>query len=363
MKFISVVLLFISLIYADDINISENNLSEINETVLKTVVKEDINISQDVWEFKQIDPFISQKDMKIAILISKKKFFKYIPELMNSVNAYLIKKDITYSIKLIDIPEDSNLTSILDNVSEEYTYIFTYFTDDRELQQLNNYPYNYFFIPTINKKDTNLTSNNIFFGGIDYDTQVSKLNELVDGFTIIYNSKKLSISNKLSIKESNVINFPYSTLYFENQNYRNKTIKDSNLILNTNSVMSAQILSNLTFHNNEPRQILSTQINYNPLIFTLTQKDSIKNMIIVNSISKSNPIINDNNLLLNTNIKYNWLNFSSSILMNKAYSLENNYNEFYANDFYLYMFHNQINYNTKLYKIEKNSFKNIKEKE
>ena len=349
MKFITLILIFVSLIYAND----TNDTNETNST--------DNNLSQSVWTFKKIDPFIPPKNMQIAILISKKKFFKYIPELMNSLNAYLIKKDVSYSLKLIDTPADSNLTSILNDVTKQYTYIFAYFSNIKKLQKLTDYPYNYFFIPTINKEDTNITSNNIFFGGINYNTQISELNNKIDGFTIIYNSKNLSISQKLLNKESNILTFPYKTLYFENRRFKNRIIKDSNLILNTNAVMSAQILSNLTFYNNTPSKIFSTQINYNPLIFTLNQTNSIKNMIIASSISKSNPIIKENNLLLNSNIQYNWLNFSSSVLMNLAYNLETDYDGLYANDFYLYLFNNQINYKTNLYQIKRNGFEKIKE--
>lgn len=350
MKIVLIMFIFLSSIFAEDLNSTTNEETQTNPDVIL-----------EEWEFKEIEPFMTQKEMNIAVLISKEKFFKYIPQIMNSINSYLIKKDITYAIKLIDFSKDSNLTEVLDSATQEYNYIFTYFTEVDNIEKLKDYPYNFFFIPTINKNDTNITDSNIFFGGIDYDKQIYKLNELVDSFTNIYNSNTLSISKSLYDKEIEIINFPYQNLYFEKFSYKDTKIKDSNVILNTNAVMSAQILSNLVFYNNQPKQVLSTQINYNPLIFTLTQKESIENMIIANSISKSDEIINDNNLLLGSNIKYNWLNFSSSILMNKAYSLENDYNTFYANDFYLYMYNNQINYKTELYKIEKNGFKKIKE--
>ncbi|MEO1923637.1 MAG: hypothetical protein ABGX25_03870, partial [Nautiliaceae bacterium] len=70
-------------------------------------------------------------------------------------------------------------------------------------------------------------------------------------------------------------------------------------------------------------------------------------------------IIEDVNRLLNSDIKYNGRNYSTSVLLNKIYNQITSSDEFYMNDFNLYIFNNQINYKTKLYQIINGAFKPI----
>ena len=103
----------------------------------------------------------------------------------------------------------------------------------------------------------------------------------------------------------------------------------------------------------------SAQINYDPLLIEITQPQDVEKLIIANSILNVPDILEDYNQLLNSDIEFNWLNYSSTLLANKIYNQSTNTNEFYLNDFRLYIFNNQINYKTKLYQIVNNSFRAI----
>jgi hypothetical protein len=84
-------------------------------------------------------------------------------------------------------------------------------------------------------------------------------------------------------------------------------------------------------------------------------------MIIANSLLGTKIELLDKNMNLGSDIKYNWLNFTTSALLNQAYNLEMDENKYFLNDFNLYLFNNQIQYKTSLYRISRNGFIKIVE--
>jgi len=264
----------------------------------------------------------------------------------------MIKKDINYHIKLFN--KEKNITKQLDEVTKKYKYIFVYFTNSDELNSLKDYKNNYFFVPTLNKfQASNINMKNIFFGGINYHNQITKLNQYITSYTnIIYENSDLSkyittVIDEILLQPHKIHKYPirYTREY-----------NDTFVYLNTKAVDTAQILANFTYHKIETKSIFSTQINYTPLLFSLTSKEDIKNLILANSIFNISSIIEDNNLNLGSDINFNWLNYTTSTLLNVAYNIEVEENLYFLNDFNLYMFFNQVNYKTNLYKIFQNGF-------
>ena len=335
MKFLLFFLLIFNL-YADDLNISQ-----------PIIVATDLNITETQHISDIPDNYDSEK-IDIAILINKDKFFRFIPSLLNSINAYMIKQDINYHIKVFNL--DENITKTLNEVTPDYDYIFVYLTNPKKVDVLTHYD-NSFFIPTLSKNQTdiNKSNTNIFFGGIDYKQQLNKLNQYVVGNKIsIYDDSMLSKSIANEIDDAKQIKYPFY--------YKRNDLNKSFVFLNTKVVNTAQILANFTYYDIKPNLLLSTQINYSPLLFSLTTPEDTTNLIIANSILNINPIIESNNIILNSDIKYNWLNYTTSILLNKVYSLDNDDDSYYLNDFDLYMFYNQVEYKTNIYKIFKKGF-------
>jgi len=316
----------------------------------------DLNLSAPQEENITTSVVISQNEnnMTIAVIMDKNKFFQFIPPLTNSMNAYMLKKGINYKIKLFD--KEENLTQELNQITKDYKYIFAYVTNADDVKIFENYPNNYFFIPTLNKSQIFYeTTPNIFFGGIDYKNQISTLNQFVtDKTIIIYENRDLSKYITTLILE--MLQTPKS-VYKYPLNYHDKNLyNDSYVYLNTQVVNSAQILANFTYYKIETKAVLSTQLNYTPFIFSLTNAEDVKSLIIANSIFNINPIIEDNNLNLGSDINFNWLVFTTSTLLNIAYNMEVKEDIHFLNDFGLYMFFNQINYKTRLYKVFQNGF-------
>jgi SRSO17 transposase len=114
------------------------------------------------------------------------------------------------------------------------------------------------------------------------------------------------------------------------------------------------LLSALTAEEVNPKYVLSTQLNFTPLIFSLTQKEDIDNVIIASSISNLSNKHKGYSELLGNNISYNWVNYSSMIAV--EYLVSNNIDRFAP----LKIVDNQVVYPVKLYQVKRGSFELIK---
>ena len=80
-------------------------------------------------------------------------------------------------------------------------------------------------------------------------------------------------------------------------------------------------MSQLTLYDVNATNILSTQINYDPLILSMTQYEDRKNMIIANSITQNNNILIETNSLLGNDIVYDWINYTTTVGVDYFFSL------------------------------------------
>jgi hypothetical protein len=328
----------------NSVNIEKNISSNIEKN--SSINTKEINITENIETFNE--NFTSENTkISFALIINKAKFFKYLPSIINSINAYLIQKGTDFNLTLYN--SDVNIS----NLSQRYIiYIETNKTKILSLKDYNKT----FFVPVFNKNDFNQTFENVYFGGINFKEHIDLFNNFINDklFTI---SQFSQISKKLlNYEKQNP--FFVQNYYFPNINYTD--LNASFLILNTDTSKSAQVLSNITAKEIEPLFIFSPQLCYSPSIIFLTQKKDREKLIISNSIINPPLEINDYANLLNSDIRYNWLNYSTNILINKIYNMQNSEDMFYMSDFHIYIFENQIDYKTKLYKIENNSFKEVK---
>ncbi|MCW9027217.1 MAG: hypothetical protein OQJ77_07855, partial [Thiovulaceae bacterium] len=238
-----------------------------------------------------------------------------------------------------------------------FEYIIAPFTQEGASTLISLKPYENIYFPTINKKDLNTTLPNIYFGGIDYRAQSDLLlKEAVSPLVIFYDKsptgKKLAeyeekmfkledinssdANNSLVLKneaygllefnsdenaslEDNrtVVKFsiPRRTTNLEKQLFENEEIKRGSFFINTPIVKSSMIISQLTMYDTNSTNVLSTQINYDPLILSLTQFEDRESMIIANSITHNNSIFIETNSLLGNDIVYDWINYTTTVGM------------------------------------------------
>jgi len=305
--------------------------------------------NEEVYVFD--DNFVSQNNkVKIAVIIDKKKFFKFLPSIMNSINSYLIYKNANYELKLFD--KNENLTSII----EDFKDIIYFTTQKEDVYNLKEYNAS-FYIPTFNSYDFNQSFENIYFGLIDFKSQIKKLAEYIDDDKAVVIHSKGMIPQKL-LQYENELNLTLDIMEYPNIKYYK--LRNKYIFFNTSTSKTAQVLAKIsTYKRLNTKLQLTTQINYDPLLIAITQSHDVKKLIIANSILNVSTDLEDTNQNLKTDIKFNWLNYATSALANKIYNKQTDEDEYYLNDFRIYMFNNQINYETKLYRILNKGFKPI----
>ncbi len=269
--------------------------------------------------------------VKIALLVPQKVIGKYALSVTNSVIAYLIYKngDFDFEVFNCETEEEENILSSLKEIKEKgYQYVIApvtekgakiIFSQERDLT---------IYIPTVNKKTVSFANtNNIYFGGIDYEKQIDKLSYFANDKIAIF--KDLSpasgrISDYIKEKFENYVIYE-GLLESKNVDYRSLikeqriNLNESTIFLNTPLIKTSLILSQLRLYKIKPYKILSTQINYHPLLLTLTQYGDRKNLLLANSIHNKNFILTDINKILDNNILFDWINYSVSIGMDYFY--------------------------------------------
>ncbi len=324
--------LFAQSITETNLTFEENNLS-IKPQIVEITLQEPI---------KPLQP-----NIKLAILIDKPKFFKFIPSIINSINAYFITKEINYELKVLDI--EANISQLKQNGFNDF---IVYSLDKNYIKNLQNYDAN-FYIPVFNKNDIETNATNLYFSGINYKNQIAEFIKYMDTNKAIAINDSKYISQKLTNIEKE-LNLSLEIYKYPNINYYK--LSNNFIFLNVGAGKSAQVLSNITSKEINTKLIFAPQIDYDPLLIEITQPQDVKKLIISNSLIKIPKDIEDINLNLNSDIQYNWLNYATSVLLNKLYNKKTQNDEFYINDFNLYIFNNQVNYKTKLYQIINGAF-------
>ena len=282
---------------------------------------------------------VLNKKIRIALLLPYKKIGKYASSTMNASFAYLITKNQSFDLKSYKIDSESveDISIALDKIKNDgFRHVIAPLTISGANAVMQIDPQIDIFFPTINKHDLKSDSKYLYFGAIDYHLQSDiLLKKAVSPLVIFYDES--SLGKKLSDYEAD--KFLYNTINDENiivknkikrrraikysiprantnlQRYldKNKKIQLASVFINTPIVKTSMIMSQLTLYDANSTNILSTQINYDPLILSMTQYIDRKNMLIANSITEQNNILIEANALLSNDIKYDWINYTTTV--------------------------------------------------
>ncbi|WP_294967050.1 hypothetical protein, partial [Sulfurimonas sp.] len=265
--------------------------------------------------------------------------------------AYLIAKNHSFELKSYKIESESieNIKIALEEISKDgFNHVIAPLTQKGANAIGEIDPDMNIFFPTINKKDITSTSSYLVYGGIDYQAQSDiLLKKAVSPLVIFYD--KSSIGKKLSLYEEDkfinngidynlstqeietqildanrsVVKFsiPKRTTNLEKQLFENEEILTGSFFINTPIVKTGMIMSQLTLYDTNATNVLSTQINYDPLILSMTQYEDRKNMIIANSITQNNNILIETNSLLGNDIVYDWINYTTTVGIDYFFNL------------------------------------------
>lgn len=300
-----------------------------------------------------IGSMIISDKIKIALLLPYKRIGKYASSTTNASFAYLITKNQSFELKSYKIESESqeDIQAALSKIeSDGFTHVIAPLTTSGANIVVGLNPEINIFFPTINKQNVNSFSSNLFFGGIDYSAQSDLLlKEAVSPLIIFYDKSYIgqqlalyeedkfkyrtieeSVNNaepiKVEIEDRETIKYSISrgTTNLQNQLKENEDINGSTCFINTPIVKTSMILSQLTLYDTNATNILSTQINYDPLILSMTQYADREKMVIANSITEHNNVLIQTNALLSNDIEYDWINYTTTVGVDYFFHLLSN---------------------------------------
>jgi len=333
-----------------------------------TTIKEESKVFPKSSISKNIEQNNFVVNNTIAIVYPSVNIGKYALEATNSINTYLLYKKSSFSMETYDMFLQ-NKTNIIKTFTQIQTKGITkvialittenlqYLIGIPNIEKLNIY------LPLVNKyevkdikrfKDLQLT-----FGGISYEAQFKKLFEYSKERKLVefYDNTQIGSSLHQFLKLHPV---SYTKVVDDNNGrYKyflkgNKHIDRASIILNTPIVKSSILLSSIIAQQLSPSIILSTQLNYTPLIFSLTQEIDRRKLIVASSIGKIPLSLIEYNEILGNSISYNWVNYSASI---GAEFLTEDSIDFFED---LEIKDNQVVYPVNLYKARGDAFSLIK---
>ncbi len=306
-------------------------------------------------------------EFKIAMLLPYKKIGKYAYSTTNSVFSYMLTKNADFEISSFKVESENreDLSASLQQISEQgFNFIIAPMTLEGTKTLIDINPDIHVYFPTINVNDINATAPNFYFGGIDYEAQSNALFEYVTSPLIIFHSQStvskklreynLNLYDQLELPKKRLIEYEIKqrTSNLTHILKRNKRLINGTVVLNTPLIKSSMIMSQLTLHDSNISTIISTQINYDPLIFSTTQYRDRKSMFIANSISENSAVLTETNRLLGNDITYDWINHSTSIGIDFFYYLMTGEPREYP----LQIFNNQVQYPIEIVKPDLSKF-------
>ncbi len=290
------------------------------------IIEEDDTGDGEVYYEEEYLPKVSPQKYpfiyKIAFLLPK-KIGRYRESTVNGVISYLIRRERNFDIRTYDIygNDPSYLSSLLYKLEDgDVNLIVAPVTKDVAETLCSLYVRKIIYVPTVSKRAVECSNPNVYFGGIDYLKQFKKLSKIRrysqnDGAVAVRDSSSLAkelnyysslyFPHKLNIAVKNGSDIKRAVL--ENK----KFLKNSNLILNIPVVKSSLFLSTLYFYSVKPKAVFSTQINYDPKIFTLTQYKMRKNFYIADSIGTTYFKYSDAAELLDAGIRFDRVNYAT----------------------------------------------------
>ena len=337
-----------------------SNYKQTPNDVNLTKEYEALKIKFNIYNLKKV------QNVKIALMVPKNVIGRYTISTTNTILSYLLEKGVNFNFELFNSNDETreNISNTVKKIENEgFDFVIAPYTLEGVKKLLSTDTNLIFYIPTINKSEVATQKTNFIFGGIDYKKQIDRL--------LVFTNDKLAIfadESNIGFKLSSYIQnsgkrvvykkiIPQKLTKFRSFLKRNKKLENSSIFLNTPLVKTSLLASQFRFYKITPYALFSTQINYNPLLLNLTQFDDRKNMYIANSIGHSDDKLVATNKLLDNNILFDWINYSTSIGVDYIYTLyfDNNAKRIFDEN----ILNNQVQYDIQILKPTKSAFKQV----
>jgi len=287
----------------------------------------------------------SNQKLKIALLVAPSVVGQYSQSTYNVALSTLMASKVPFELVSYEM-KDESVTSIdqtLEKISNDSMQaVLAPLTLNGVKNLLTLHPDKPIFIPTVHKRDIGACNNNIIFGAIDYQAQIEALVPYMGHSLAIFygdsavgsNLAKMTQTIASDAKKGSIP----STLYSVDTQGSNivkyltrpAAFSKKSIVIHLPVVKASMLASHLTFTGAHEYNILSTQINFNPTLITLTQYNDRRNMIVANSIVEQVPSIYEINSLMNNDLTFDWINYTTSVGIDYLISYLNSTERLYS---------------------------------
>jgi len=311
---------------------------------------------------------IQGADFKIAVIIPERSIKSYARVVSDAAIAYAVRKNARVEIKFYNIGDETeqNVVNAL-NEARNYgvSYLIAAFTQTGvEILNKNLGDDQVAYVPTIHVSGVTTSRANIAFGGIDYKAQIEKLLEFSNGKNAAF-----SDGSRLAVAMNGYVEQLGGGLVYEGEIrgaqsdlkvYVNARLDGASVFLNLPIIKASLLSSQLRLYDVKVAALLSTQINYLPSIFKLTQNEDRQNLYIANSLLGVDGELQGYGAILGQDFNYNWVAYSTAVGVEHLYSmLEPSSDKIFAES----MENNQIKYGVKIMKADKYDFTQAEKEE
>ena len=304
----------------------------------------------------------TKANIKLAFVYPSSLVSKYAKNSINTVAGYFSFLKANYDLVVIDTVNETpdSINKAFDEIkSKNITKVIALFTPNSTATLGKLYLDDiYVYLPLIEKKELLEENNNLIFGSISYEEQLKKLSYYSNGANVLFhqssylgnklkNSYELVVDNTIARKEIKKDETNFRSLVVDSR------LRNSSVFLNVDIVKSSLILSQLRANDIYPYMIFSTQINFDPVLMTLTQDKDREKLLLANSIEEVNAKLKDEVLSFGGNIIYEWVDYSTLVGANYLINGNNSLIPTKIVD-------NQAVFNTRLFKSTDYGFVEIK---
>lgn len=311
-------------------------IASVNKQNQNPAIIDTLNSLLSTFEISEIPYFsTTQKPFfKIALMFPRKSIGRYSSTTTNAIFSYLLRQQGQFNFESFDSKTES-LEDIQETLQEIYAkgyrQVIAVVTQEGANVMNAIRPNLLVFIPSvhISQLNTELQTPNVIFGGISYEEQIQKLSSLMPNVQAIsfYDDSAIGEQMQFYTQEANPnLIFSQSFNLKQNPNFPTeiKNLKSilygKRIFLNTPITNSSIILSQITYNDIQPSAVYSTQINYNPSLLSITQERDRVNMYIANSIMPIDSLLIENAKQFNTDLEYDWINYTTTFGVEYFYS-------------------------------------------
>ena len=271
----------------------------------------------------------SAEPLKIAVLSSPKVIGKYSQSIYNvSLATMMGLKKGQYDLKRYDISDESSEAigqALVQIRGDGFNAILAPLTAQGAKNLLALETRLPIFIPTVHKRDYSGSSDNIVFGAIDYESQIEALMPYMSNSIAIFydksfvgemlKSKTESLFLASNAAKKQVSSYPVDIKGDKIVSHLSKpsAFNKKSIIVHIPVVKTSILAAHLTFTGVREKNILSTQINVDPTLLTLTQYADRKNMILANSLTEFPDAIYQANDMMGNDITFDWVHYATSV--------------------------------------------------